>query len=76
MRETDNTGYGIVMPSLEEMVLEEPETIRQGGKFGVKLKATAPSIHNGVSKRSIYFAKGGMRTAYTTKYNIEIFLIA
>lgn len=39
------TGYGIVMPSMEELSLEEPEIIRQGGKYGVRLKASAPSIH-------------------------------
>jgi stage IV sporulation protein A len=40
-----NTGYGIAAPSLAEMVLDEPELIRQGSRFGVRLKATAPSIH-------------------------------
>ena len=39
------TGYGIVMPSPEEMKLESPEILRKGGAFGVKLKAGAPSIH-------------------------------
>jgi stage IV sporulation protein A len=39
------TGYGIVPPMLEEMTLEEPEIIRQGGRFGVRLKASAPSLH-------------------------------
>jgi stage IV sporulation protein A len=39
------TGYGIVMPQLEEMSLEEPEIIKQGGKYGVRLRASAPSIH-------------------------------
>jgi stage IV sporulation protein A len=39
------TGYGIAAPSLEEMALDEPELIRQGSRFGVRLKATAPSIH-------------------------------
>jgi stage IV sporulation protein A len=39
------TGYGIVMPELEEMSLEEPEIIKQGGKYGVRLRASAPSIH-------------------------------
>lgn len=38
-------GYGIVPPQLDEMTLEEPEIIRRGSKFGVKLKAIAPSIH-------------------------------
>jgi len=39
------TGYGVVMPSAEEMQLETPELLRKGGAFGVKLKAGAPSIH-------------------------------
>ncbi|MCP3030688.1 stage IV sporulation protein A [Halobacillus sp. A1] len=39
------TGYGIAAPSLEDMVLDEPEIIRQGSRFGVRLKAVAPSIH-------------------------------
>ena len=33
------------MPSLEELSLEEPEIIKQGGRYGVRLKASAPSIH-------------------------------
>ena len=43
--EVQNTGYGIVMPDIEELSLEEPEIIRQGGKYGIRLKAAAPSIH-------------------------------
>ena len=39
------TGYGIAAPSLEDMSLDEPEIIRQGPRFGVRLKAVAPSIH-------------------------------
>lgn len=39
------TGYGIVMPTLDELSLEEPQIVKQGGKYGVKLKASAPSIH-------------------------------
>ena len=39
------TGYGIVMPDPEEMTLEEPEIVKQGGRYGVRLKASAPSIH-------------------------------
>ncbi|NMB07825.1 MAG: stage IV sporulation protein A [Tissierellia bacterium] len=38
-------GYGLVSPSLEELELAEPEIYRQGNKFGVKLKARAPSLH-------------------------------
>ena len=39
------TGYGIVMPSLDEMTLEEPQIIKKGANSGVKLKASAPSLH-------------------------------
>ena len=39
------TGYGLVTPSMEELELEEPELVRQGSRFGVKLKASAPSLH-------------------------------
>ena len=39
------TGYGVVMPTAEEMKLETPEIVRKNGTFGVKLKAGAPSIH-------------------------------
>lgn len=45
LAEVEATGYGIVMPELDELTLEEPKIIRQGGKYGVKLKASAPSIH-------------------------------
>lgn len=43
--EVEATGYGIVMPTLDELTLEEPEMMKQGGRYGVKLKASAPSIH-------------------------------
>ncbi|GAA0085450.1 stage IV sporulation protein A [Clostridium sp. CTA-7] len=39
------TGYGLVAPQLAEMKFEEPEMVKQGTKFGVKLKASAPSLH-------------------------------
>jgi len=39
------TGYGLVPPQLEELTLQEPEIIKQGGRFGVKLRASAPSLH-------------------------------
>ncbi|MCI8833404.1 MAG: stage IV sporulation protein A [Clostridia bacterium] len=39
------TGYGIVTPGMEDLILDEPEMVKQGSKFGVKLKATAPSLH-------------------------------
>lgn len=39
------TGYGIVMPDADEMQLQPPEVIRKGGAFGIRVKASAPSIH-------------------------------
>ena len=39
------TGYGLVAPQLTEMKLEEPEIVKQGNRYGVKLKASAPSLH-------------------------------
>ena len=39
------TGYGIVMPGVEELNLEDPEIVRQGGRYGVRMRASAPSIH-------------------------------
>lgn len=43
--DVNDTGYGIVMPSMEELSLDEPEIIKQGGKYGIRLRASAPSIH-------------------------------
>ena len=45
LEEVKTKGYGIVTPSIDELVLEEPEMVKQGSRFGVKLKATAPSLH-------------------------------
>ena len=45
LRDVELTGYGIVMPAAEQLTLEEPEIIRQGGRYGVRLCASAPSIH-------------------------------
>ena len=39
------TGYGIVMPTIDELSLDEPQIIKQSGKYGIRLKASAPSIH-------------------------------
>lgn len=43
--EVAETGYGVVVPTLDEMNLEEPEIMKQSGRFGVRLKASAPSLH-------------------------------
>lgn len=45
LEEVKAKGYGIVTPSIDELILDEPEMVKQGSRFGVKLKAKAPSIH-------------------------------
>lgn len=45
LTQVEESGYGIVMPTIDELSLEEPEIMKQGGKYGVRLKAHAPSIH-------------------------------
>lgn len=45
LSDVEASGYGIVMPSMDEMSLDEPEIMKQGGRYGVKLRAQAPSIH-------------------------------
>ncbi len=45
LQEVKETGYGIVVPTTDELHLEEPEIVKQGGRYGVRLKASAPSIH-------------------------------
>ena len=45
LRQVEETGYGVVSPKMEEMQLEEPELVKQGSRYGVRLKASAPSLH-------------------------------
>ena len=45
LEQVKTSGYGVVYPTMDDMKLEEPKMVKQGGKFGVKLKATAPSLH-------------------------------
>lgn len=45
IRELDEHGYGIVMPDVDSLKLEEPEIVKQGGGYGVRLRASAPSVH-------------------------------
>lgn len=45
LEEVQIKGYGIITPTIDELTLEEPEIVKQGSKYGVKLKASAPSIH-------------------------------
>ena len=45
LKEVEINGYGIVVPTPEQMMLDEPEIVKQGGRYGVRLRASAPSIH-------------------------------
>jgi len=45
LHEVRTKGYGIVTPSIDELTLDEPEIIKQGNKFGIRLRASAPSVH-------------------------------
>lgn len=45
LHEVKEKGYGIVAPGTDELTLDEPKIVKQGGRYGVKLKASAPSIH-------------------------------
>ena len=45
LNDVEENGYGIVMPEMNELTLSEPEIMKQGGRYGVRLKANAPSIH-------------------------------
>ncbi len=45
IKSVNETGYGIVLPKIEDMALKEPEMVKQAGGYGVKLRASAPSIH-------------------------------
>ena len=45
LKQVEETGYGIVVPAIDTLILEEPEITKQAGRYGVRLKASAPSIH-------------------------------
>ena len=45
LKDVRETGYGLVPPTMDELTLEEPEIMKQGGRFGVRLRASAPSLH-------------------------------
>ncbi len=45
LEQVEKDGYGVVSPKMEEMRLEEPEIVKQGSRYGVRLKASAPSLH-------------------------------
>jgi stage IV sporulation protein A len=45
IQEVRATGYGMVPPQVGDLILDEPELIRRGNQFGMRLRATAPSVH-------------------------------
>ena len=45
LEQVDTLGYGVVVPTMDEIELKEPELLRQGGQYGVRLRANAPSLH-------------------------------
>lgn len=45
LKSVRETGYGLVTPTMNELTLQEPEIVKQGSRFGVRLKANAPSLH-------------------------------
>lgn len=45
LEDVESNGYGIVLPEMDELSLSEPVIMKQGGRYGVRLKANAPSIH-------------------------------
>lgn len=65
LRDVKENGYGIVVPGIDELRLEEPEIVKQGGRYGVRLKASAPSIHMVRSKKMYHrtFTTGRRRDA-------------
>ena len=68
------TGYGIATPTIEDMKLDKPESIKQGSRFGIKLKAVAPSIHIGRIKRmlTVLLGKKGIAVHQPIRLNIGL----
>lgn len=62
LHEVQVKGYGIVNPKMEELSLEEPEIVKQGSKYGVKLRASAPSIHIVCNKQKCKMYERGIET--------------
>ena len=69
LEEVKQKGYGIVTPSMEELILDEPEMVKQGSRFGVKLKAKAPSIHIERIKQKCKIPT--KEKQYSNRYNIQ-----
>ena len=68
------TGYGVASPSISDMKLETPEVIKQGSRYGIKLKAVAPSIHIGRIKRmlTVLLGKKGIAVPQPIRLNIRL----
>ena len=62
LRDVRENGYGIVLPSADELKLEQPEIVKQGGQYGVRLRASAPSIHIVCIKRQLSFCQKHRRS--------------
>ncbi|MDO5555208.1 MAG: stage IV sporulation protein A [Clostridia bacterium] len=69
LEEVKQKGYGIVTPTMEELILDEPEMVKQGSRFGVKLRAKAPSIHYEDIKQKCKISK--KEKQYTYRYYIQ-----
>lgn len=67
--EVKRKGYGIVTPSMDELILDEPEMVKQGSRYGVKLKAKAPSIHIERIKQKCKIPT--KEKQYSNRYNIQ-----
>lgn len=63
--EVKRKGYGIVTPSMDELILDEPEMVKQGSRYGVKLKAKAPSIHIECIKQKCKISKKEKQPTYS-----------
>ena len=70
--EVERAGYGIVSPDIDELTLDEPEIVKQGSRFGVRLRASAPSIHIGRNKRQFRLWKEALYHGRYTSSGIRV----
>ena len=68
LEEVSATGYGIVMPGLSELSLEKPEIVKQGGRYGVRLRASAPSIHIVCIKQKLHLPTAGRQADVRNRF--------
>lgn len=81
LKDARETGYGMVPPQLDELKLEDPEIVKQGNRFGVKLRASAPSLHlikaNVETELSLYKMMVSFKhEKFTVCYEVEYGLCA